>query len=127
MKRTISHALAILIAASGLCHAGKPEQELTGVFRAAVGMQTEQLEIDGHGLIQVITLSGDALKGIPDGTRIWVSGTIVTGQYGSPDTEKQQQHPSQWMIVMRVTRCKRISKPFERPKEQEPQNKTNGH
>jgi hypothetical protein len=115
MKRITILPTLLLLGVLSFCHADTPDQELTGIFRASVGMTTARLEIDGHGLIKTIALSGDALKSIPDGTRLWVSGSVVTGQYGSPDTEKTQQHPSQWMIVMRVTKCETISKPFEHP------------
>ena len=109
-------SVILLLLTAPFCHADTPDQELTGIFRVASGKSSERLQIDGHGLIKEITISGDVLKGIEDGTRLWVSGSIVTGQYGSPDTEKEQQHPTQWMIVMRVTKCKEISNPFEHPK-----------
>jgi hypothetical protein len=127
MKPVTMLSVILLLVTAPFCHADTPDQELTGVFRAASGMTTERLQIDGHGLIKTIAISGDALKGIEDGTRLWVSGSIVTGQYGSPDTEREQQHPTQWMIVMRVTKCKEISEPFEDPQTPKEQNKTSEH
>lgn len=117
MKHITVGLTLFLLASSVLGAEAVPEQELTGVFRAQSGKTDPHLEIHGHGLIKKIALSGDTLKGMADGTHVWVSGHIVTGLYGSPKTERQQAHPTQWMIVMQATKHKVISKPFERPQD----------
>lgn len=91
--------------------------ELTGVFHAAVSKDLSFLEIDGTGFIQRIIVTGDALKNMADGTRVWVKGRIKTDLYGSADEARQgdQQAPTQWFIVLHVDQCKRITRPFEVP------------
>ncbi len=123
MKRTVVILSGFLLAVSVLSAANIPEQELTGVFRARSGKSDPYLEVHGHGLIKKIAVSGDALKGVPGGAHVWVSGHIVTGLYGSPETESQQAHPTQWMIVFQVTKLKLILKPFKRPQDKGSQNK----
>ena len=99
--------------------------ELTGIFHK--GMKQAYLEIDGSGFISRIIVTGDPLKDLADGTRVWIKGRIETHLYGSADTSQQgdhgQQKPTQWFIVFHVEKCRKIAKPFERPQDDELQNK----
>ena len=99
--------------------------ELTGIFHKEVSKNPAYLEIDGSGFISRIIVTGDLLKDLADGTRVWIKGRIETRLYGSPDTPQQgdQQAPSQWFIVFHVEKCRKIAKPFERPQDDELQNK----
>jgi hypothetical protein len=99
--------------------------ELTGIFHKAE--KTAFLEIDGSGFISRILVTGDPLKDLADGTRVWIKGRIETYLYGHTDMSERadqlQQRPTQWFIVFRVEKCRKIAKPFERPQDDELQNK----
>ena len=90
------------------------EQQLTGTFHSAVGKAEAYLDIDGQSVTDRIILTGDVLKDIPDGTRIWIKGKIVTLLVGLPYKEGQATIPH-WRITFAATECNKISKPFELP------------
>jgi hypothetical protein len=117
-------ALAVAVLANMPCYAASDTNELTGVYHKAVSKDPAYLQIDGAGFIPRLKVSGEPLKGIPDGTRIWIKGEIRTHLYGQPDEKDQsdQQAPTQWMIVFHVKEYVVITKPFERPKEKDVQN-----
>jgi len=97
------------------------ESELTGVLSKTVkALSPYRLKLDGA--TGSFYLRGDALKDVPDGTRIWVRGTIQTSLYDNRN-DPTPAMPMQWHIYMNVNECKRIKKPFERPKEKTLQNK----
>jgi len=122
MKMITVLAVAVLISLP--CFAAQETNELSGIYHREISKNPAYLEIDGSGFIQRIMVSGEALKGIPDGSRIWVKGQIRTGLYGQPNEKDQspQQAPTQWMIVLDVKECSVVSKRFERPKEKDVQN-----
>ena len=125
MTRSIPILLSLL-AFLPVCLAGSSEgDELTGVYHAAVSKEPAHLEIDGHGFIRRLIVTGSALRTIPDRTRIWVRGTIKTKLYGSSVSAKQanQAAPTQWFIFMAVDQVKRINDTFEIPEMKDKQNK----
>jgi hypothetical protein len=89
------------------------ENQLTGIFHEAKGKSGAYLEMDGPGEFHKIELMGAPLKGIPDGSRIWVKGQIKSWEQGSDNPQAQQ--PRHWSIVMIVERCRPIQAPFEVP------------
>lgn len=93
------------------------ENQLTGIFHAEKGKTLTYLTIDGVGRFPQIDLTGACLKGIPDGTRIWVKGQIKSWQQGTNIDQTDMQQPTQWVIVMVVDQWKPISTPFETPGE----------
>jgi hypothetical protein len=90
------------------------ENQLTGIFHSARGKFSAFLEIDGSGEFRKIELMGAAaLKGIPDGSRIWIKGHIKSWEQGSDNPQAAQ--PRHWSIVMTVEKCSTIHAPFELP------------
>ena len=122
MKKILSFAAAVVLVASGVLAANR-ENELTGIYRKSHALEAPRIEIDGHGRIPWIEVSGKCLKDIPDGTRLWVKGTIKSYVSGGNNSDGEQQKPTQWVIVMEVDECQQISKPFEEHKSRESQNK----
>ena len=123
--------MTVVLPCISTTHADNRENELTGIYRSSSGKQPACLEIDGHGSIKQITLSGAVLKDIPDGSRLWVKGQIKTWIQGvnnsdqklSSIEESTQQQPAQWLVVMVVEQCQKITKPFENPIKKDSQNK----
>lgn len=130
MKKMLAITTIVLASLSAV-HADNRENELTGIYRSGSGKQPARIEIDGHGSIQQITVSGACLKDIPDGSRLWVKGQIKTWAQGLNNSDQKpssveeitHQQPAQWLVVMVVEVCQRITKPFENPKKTDAQNK----
>ena len=124
MKKLLVLMLVVLADLS-FAYAGNRENELTGVYRKRSGKQPARLELDGHGRIKQIELSGACLNDIPDGARLWVKGQIKSWIQGVANADGRQQvvaqitqqQPTQWVILMAANRCQRIKKPFESPQE----------
>ena len=101
--------------------------ELTGIIhRGDVKCPEPCLEIDGifrpDNSYGIISLRGDMLKDIPDGTRVWVKGVIGTELLNSRKQESPVQGFTTWKIFMVVKECRKIAKAFEKPKEKSLQN-----
>ena len=129
--RRILTSIAVVLACLTTVYAEDRENELTGVYRNSSGKLPARLELDGHGSIKQITVSGACLKDVPDGSRLWVKGQIKTWIQGVNNAvqrpasveEITQQQPAQWLVVMVVDKCQTITKPFEDPKRKASQNK----
>ena len=121
MKRVWFFTLSLTLTAS-LALAGNGENELTGIYRKGHAKNAPRIEIDGHGTIPWIEVSGACLRDIADGTRLWVEGKIKSYVQGTSNSDSVQQQPTQWVIVMEVEQCRQIEKPFEAPKAKESQN-----
>ena len=99
--------------------------ELTGVLSKTVkALSPYRLKLDGA--TGSFYLRGDCLKDVPDGTRIWVKGTIQSSLYDNRN-DPTPAMPIQWHIYMSVNECKRSKKPFENPKEKKLQEGPQGH
>ena len=122
MMKTRWTIIAGLLLVASVALAGNRENELTGIYRKSHAKEAPRIEIDGHGRIPWLEVSGKCLRDVPDGTRIWVKGTIKSYVQGVNNSDSEQQQPTQWAIVMEVEECRPIEKPFEEPKQMEPQN-----
>ena len=116
-KSFLTIAVLLVLASPGIAK----EPDLTGVLRKTVkALSPYRLELDGA--TGSLYLRGEILKDIPDGTRIWVKGTIQTSLYDNRN-DPTPAMPMQWHIYMDVKQCQRIKKRFERPRERRLQNK----
>jgi hypothetical protein len=93
-------------------HAGDPHlSELSGVLRRTVKAHSPyKVEMDGR--TGSFYLRGDALKNIPEGTRIWVWGKIQSQLFTPKGTSSWPIH---WQVFMNVEKVKTISSPFDSP------------
>ena len=83
MTRT-RHVLLSIIIWFGLIPLASLADELTGICHKAESKNPAYLEIDGAGFIKRIAVTGDALKEVPDGSRVWIEGDIRTWLAGKP-------------------------------------------
>ena len=83
-------------------------QELTGIL--SVKGSSYQLKIDGSET--QIELDGKLLKNIPNGTHIWVHGTLKTALIKKNTSEKTPKH---WRIFMHVEGLYKTPELFMRP------------
>ncbi len=115
MKR-IPFILLLLVVCFGLMPLALVADELTGIYHKEKDKNPSYLTIDGVGFIERIVVTGDVLKQLPDGSRVWIEGDIKTWLTGKSESGSLQQQPTQWRIVFVVSKWKAISKPFEKPK-----------
>ena len=114
MKR-IHSTLLLLVVYFGLMPWVSRADELTGIYHKEKSKNPAYLEIDGAGFIGKIAVSGEVLKNVTDGSRVWIEGDIKTWLTGTESNVLQQQ-PPKWHIVFVVSKWKPIGKPFEKPK-----------
>ncbi len=98
----------------------KAEVELVGTLRAPRSSKSAyRLEIYPAGNQKVIELLGDALKGIPDGTPVRVTGAVRTQVVG-PAKGDSDQYPIQWGVWLRVSKVESfpsLEEAFREPRE----------
>jgi len=99
MKKIISQGVTFFSLLALTCMAG--ESELTGVLNKTVKVHSPyKLELDGA--TGSLYLRGDLLKDIPEETRIWVKGEIMTELYDSSVIEGNSVWPIHWQIFMEM-------------------------